>query len=129
ALDRLYARTKRFEEQADVLAQLAASTTAEAQKAHLLRRAQLLEREKALPAAVEGYSRLLAVAPTDPNAVAGLERLMELPARPPDPARLLEPVSRGLNGVRPLVEVVEIPLAGPSPQDRLPLLEEISNLR
>ncbi len=112
-----------------MLAQLAASTTGEVQKAHLLRRAQLLEREKELPAAVEGYARLLAVAPTDPNAVAGLERLMELPDVRPDAARLLEPVYRSLNDVRHLVEVLEIRLAGASPQDRLPLLGEISNLR
>ncbi|HEY3587328.1 MAG TPA: gliding motility protein, partial [Myxococcaceae bacterium] len=129
ALDRLYARTKRFEEQADVLAQLAASTTAEVQKAHLLRRAQLLEREKALPAAVEGYARLIAVAATDSDAVAGLERLMELPDVRPDAARLLEPVYRSLNDVRHLVDVLEIRLAGASPQDRLPVLEEIANLR
>src|SRR6185436_9707288 len=129
ALDRLYARTKRFEEQADILAQLAASTTAEVQKAHLLRRAQLLEREKALPAAVDGYARLLAVASTDSDAVAGLERLMELPDVRADAARLLEPVYRSLNDVRHLVEVQEIRLGSASPQDRLPLLEEISNLR
>src|SRR5262249_34964832 len=91
ALDRLYARGKRFAEQADVLAQLAASTTGEVQKAHLLRRAELLEREKELPSAVEGYARLLAVAPTDSDAVAGLERLMELPEVRPDAPRLLEP--------------------------------------
>ncbi|HUM11208.1 MAG TPA: tetratricopeptide repeat protein [Myxococcaceae bacterium] len=129
ALDRLYARGKRFEEQADVLAQLAASTTGEVQKAKLLARAELLERERELPAAVEGYARLLAVAQTDSNAVAGLERLMELADVRPDAARLLEPVYRSLNDVRHLVDVLEIRLASASPQDRLPLLEEISNLR
>ena len=106
-----------------------ASTTGEIQKAHLLRRAQLLEREKELPAAVEGYARLLAVAPTDPNAIAGLERLLELPAVRPDAARLLEPVYRSLNDVRHLVEVLELRLAGATPNDRVPLLEEIANLR
>src|SRR5262249_24108937 len=129
ALDRLYARGKRFAEQADVLAQLAASTTGEVQKAHLLRRAELLEREKELPAAVEGYARLLAVAPTDSNAVAGLERLMEIADVRRDAAQLLEPVYRSLNDVRNLVEVLEIRLNAASHQDRLPLLEEISNLR
>jgi tetratricopeptide (TPR) repeat protein len=129
ALDRLYARARRFEEQADVLAQLAASTTGELQKGHLLRRAQLLEREKELPAAVEGYARLLAVAPNDPNAVAGLERLLELPAVRPDAARLLEPVYRSLNDVRHLVDVLELRLSGAPPNDRVPLLEEIANLR
>ncbi len=129
ALDGLYAKARRFEEQADVLAQLAALTTDEVQKSHLLRRAQLLEREKELPAAVDGYARLLAVAATDPNAVAGLERLLESPAVRPDAARLLEPVYRSLNDVRHLVEVLEIRLVGATPSDRLPLLEEIANLR
>src|SRR5262249_56444698 len=63
------------------------------------------------------------------DAVAGLERLMELPEVRADAARLLEPVYRSLNDVRHLVEVLEIRLGGASPQDRLPLLEEISNLR
>ena len=129
ALDRLYARGRRFEEQADVLAQLAASTTGEIQKSHLLRRAQLLEREKELPAAVEGYARLLGVSSNDSNAVAGLERLLELPAVRPDAARLLEPVYRSLNDVRHLVDVLELRLAGAPPNERVPLLEEIANLR
>ena len=54
---------------------------------------------------------------------------MELPDVRPDAARLLEPVYRSLNDVRNLVEVLEVRLGGASPQDRLPLLEEISNLR
>ena len=54
---------------------------------------------------------------------------MELPDVRPDAARLLEPVYRSLNDVRHLVEVLEVRLSGASPQDRLPLLGEISNLR
>src|SRR5262249_35184292 len=63
------------------------------------------------------------------DAVAGLERLMELSEVRPDAGGLLEPVYRSLNDARHLVEVLEIRLGGASPQDRLPLLEEISNLR
>ena len=78
---------------------------------------------------MEGYARLLAVAPNDPNAVAGLERLLGLPAVRPDAARLLEPVYRSLNDVRHLVDVLELRLSGAPPNDRVPSLEEIANLR
>ena len=78
---------------------------------------------------MEGFARLLAVSSNDPNAVAGLERLLELPAVRPDAARLLEPVYRSLNDVRHLVDVLELRLASAPPNERVPLLEEIANLR
>ncbi|PTL82541.1 tetratricopeptide repeat protein [Vitiosangium sp. GDMCC 1.1324] len=130
ALDKLFAKTRRFVEQADVLDQLAElSTDNESRRGFILRRAQLLEKENSHAEALSAYRDLMALAPADPQAVAGLERMLQLEAQRAEAARLLDPVYRGLNDTRKLVEVLEILLPGTQPVQRLERIQEIATLR
>lgn len=130
ALDRLFGRSKRFKEQADVLAQQAELTNDETQRLQwLLRRAQLLEKEGNHLEALRGYGHVLELAALEANAVAGLERLMAIDAVRPEAARLLEPCYRRLNDAKKLVEVLDVRLSVADHQLRLPLLKEVAVLR
>ena len=130
ALDKLFAKTRRFVEQADVLDQLAElATDDESRRGFILRRAQLLEKENSHAEALTAYRALLKLTPGDPQAVAGLERMLQLEAQRVEAARLLEPVYRGLNDTRKLVEVLEILLPGTQPAQRLERVQEIATLR
>ena len=129
ALDRLYAKAKQPEAQADVLSQLAAASEGEARQVHLVKRAQLLEREGDERRAVAAYQDVLQGAPTGPQAIAGLERLMQLDSTRTEAARTLEPVFRRMGDDRKLVETLEVLLAAESGERRLLLLKELASLR
>ncbi|NPC73068.1 tetratricopeptide repeat protein [Corallococcus exiguus] len=130
ALDKLYAKTRHFVEQADVLDQLAELAPDEpGRRAYLLRRAQLLEKEVGPTEALPVYRRLLELSPGDGQVVAGLERLLAHDGPRLEAARLLEPVYRGLNDTRKLVDVLEVLLPGVPPEKRLERLQEIAVLR
>ncbi|HEX8439664.1 tetratricopeptide repeat protein [Archangium sp.] len=130
ALDKLFAKTRRFVEQADVLDQLAGlSTDVESRRGFILRRAQLLEKEGSNAEALSSYRSLMELAPGDPQAVSGLERMLQEETQRAEAARLLEPVYRSLNDTRKLVEVLEILLQGTQPARRLERIQEIATLR
>ncbi|OJH38275.1 tetratricopeptide repeat protein [Cystobacter ferrugineus] len=130
ALDKLFAKTRRPLEQADVLAQLAElAKDNESRHGFILRRAQLLEKEGSHAEALSAYRELLGLAPGDPQTVAGLERLLQLDAQRVEAARLLEPVYRGLNDTRKMVDVLEILLPVTQPALRLERIQEIATLR
>jgi len=130
ALDKLYAKTRRFVEQADVLDQLAElSTDVESRRGFILRRAQLMEREGNTAEALSAYRALMEVAPGDPQAVAGLERMLQEDAQRVEAARLLEPIYRSLNDTRKLVEVLEILLPVTPATKKLERIQEIATLR
>ncbi len=130
ALDRLYGRLKQSSEQADVLDQLSKQSSDEEQtRGYLLRRAQILEKETSFVEAVEVFSQVLALAPSDPGAVAGLERLLQVDAVRATVAPLLEPVYRSVNDTRKLAEVLDVRLQSAQAGVRLPLLNEIAVLR
>ncbi|WP_163782720.1 tetratricopeptide repeat protein [Myxococcus vastator] len=130
ALEKLYAKSRRFVEQADVLDQLAEGASDEgARRNWLLKRAQLLEKEVGPVESLPVYRRLLELAPGDGQVVAGLERLMAHDAPRAEAARLLEPVYRGVNDTRKLVDVLEVLLPGVAPERRLEHLQEIATLR
>ncbi|HZI10337.1 MAG TPA: gliding motility protein, partial [Myxococcus sp.] len=130
ALEKLYAKSRRFVEQADVLDQLAEDAADPATRRNwLLKRAQLLEKEVGPAESLPVYRRLLELAPGDAQVVAGLERLMAHDAPRVEAARLLEPCYRGLNDTRKLVEVLEVLLPGVAPERRLEHIQEIATLR
>src|SRR5262249_34561853 len=130
SLERLYARTRQYDAQADVLEQLAGlAQDAEARRGFLVRRAQLLEREGGAEEAVGAWARLLELDARDSAAVAGLERLLTEDALRGEVARLLEPVYRSLNDVKKLVEVLDLRLLQAAPSERLARLEEVATLR
>ncbi|OJT18152.1 gliding motility protein [Archangium sp. Cb G35] len=130
ALDKLFAKTRRFAEQADVLDLLAEQATdAESRRGFILRRAQLVEKEGNHAEALTAYRDLLALTPGDPQSVAGLERMLQVDAQRVEAARLLEPVYRGLNDTRKLVEVLELLLPVTSPARKLERIQEIATLR
>ncbi|MCY1021687.1 tetratricopeptide repeat protein [Pyxidicoccus sp. MSG2] len=130
ALEKLYAKARRFAEQADVLDQLADGAVDDnARRAWLLKRAQLLEKEVGPAESLPVYRRLLELAPGDGQVVAGLERLMAHDGPRVEAARLLEPVYRSLNDTRKLVEVLEVLLPGVAPERRLEHVQEIATLR
>ncbi|HUH12862.1 MAG TPA: hypothetical protein VMK65_07115, partial [Longimicrobiales bacterium] len=130
ALDRLFAKTRRFVEQADVLDQLAGlATDDESRRNFILRRAQLLEKEVGPAEALGAWRSLMELAPGDTQAVAGLERMLQQDAQRVEAARLLEPVYRGLNDARKLVEVLEVLLPGTLPARKLERIQEIATLR
>ncbi|WPB73739.1 tetratricopeptide repeat protein [Archangium violaceum] len=130
ALDKLFAKTRRFAEQADVLDLLSEQATdAESRRGFILRRAQLVEKEGNHAEALTAYRDLLALTPGDPQSVAGLERMLQVDAQRVEAARLLEPVYRGLNDTRKLVEVLELLLPVTSPARKLERIQEIATLR
>ncbi|HEX8535829.1 MAG TPA: tetratricopeptide repeat protein, partial [Cystobacter sp.] len=130
ALDKLFAKVRRFAEQADVLDLLAElATDADSRRGFILRRAQLVEKEGSHAEALSAYRDLLALTPGDPQSVAGLERMLQVDAQRVEAARLLEPVYRGLNDTRKLVEVLELLLPVTSPARRLERIQEIATLR
>ncbi len=130
ALDRLYGRLRKTSEQADVLDQLSKQATdAEEKRGYLLRRAQLLEKETSFVEAVEVFAQVLALAPADPGAVAGLERLVQVDAVRAVVAPLLEPVYRSVNDTRKLADVLDVRLQSAQAEARLPLFNEIAVLR
>ncbi|HLL84408.1 MAG TPA: tetratricopeptide repeat protein, partial [Longimicrobium sp.] len=130
ALDRLYGKAGRTDEQADVLDQLASVATDEASRVGLLlRRAALLEKTGGPGEALNAYARVLDLAPGDAEAVAGLERLVENESVRQEAARLLEPIYRSVKDARKLVEILDIRMLA-SDQDRRPaMLEETARLR
>lgn len=130
ALDRLFAKTRRVQEQSDVLQQLAdLATDEESRRGFLLRRAQLSEKEGHPAEALAAYRRLLEVAPGDSQAVAGLERILASGSQQLEAARLLEHIYRGVNDTRKLVEVLEVLVNASAPGERLERLLEIATLR
>jgi tetratricopeptide (TPR) repeat protein len=130
ALDQLYGRARRFQEQADVLDQLAVGTRdADTRKTFMLRRALLLEKEGQQLEALKGFAAVLEISALDSGAIGGLERLMGLEAVRPEAARLLEPRYRALNDHRKLVEVLDVRLTVADPTQRVTLLNEIAGLR
>ncbi|MFZ5470742.1 MAG: tetratricopeptide repeat protein [Myxococcota bacterium] len=130
ALDRLFGRTKRFSEQADVLDQLTElSADPEAKRAYVLRRAQLLEKEGRAAEAISAYAIALELFAQEPTAVAGLERLLAVDQARLEAARLLEPRYRQQNDRKKLVEVLDVRLGAADPSSRMQLLTEVATLR
>lgn len=130
ALDKLFAKAHRVQEQADVLAQLAElAADAESRRGFMLRRAQLLELAGSTAEALMAYRGLLELVPGDPQGIAGLERLFAQEGQRLDAARLLEPVYRSINDTRKLVEVLEVLLSSAPPEQRLDRIQEIAILR
>lgn len=130
ALDRLYGRTRRFAEQADVLDQLAASSqTPEVRLGYVVKRAHLLEKEGQPAEVLRAWSAALGLSGNDAQAVAGLERLLTEDSVRVEAARLLEPVYRGQSDLKKLVEVLDVKLVSAEPARRVALLLEIAMLR
>lgn len=130
ALDRLFGRTRRHAEQADVLDQLAdAATEPQDKLAFVVKRAHLLEKEGQLVEAIRAWAAVLGLSKNDAAAVAGLERLVAQEAVRVEAARLLEPAYRELSDLKKLVEVLDIKLGAVDPARRVPLLLEIATLR
>lgn len=130
ALDRLFGRTRRFAEQADVLDQLAdAAVDAQDKLGFVVKRAHLLEKEEQVAEAIRAWGAALGLSRNEPQAVAGLERLLTHDSVRVEAARLLEPVYRELSDLKKLVEVLDIKLGTIDPGRRVPLLLEIATLR
>ena len=129
SLDRLYGKARRFDEQADVLVQLATLAAGEPRQAYVTRRAQLLEKEGEPTAAVQAYEQLLQLAPSDAHATQGLERLLGNDTVRLEAARLLEPLYRNVKDQKKLVEVLDIKLGASSASERVALLNEVAILR
>jgi tetratricopeptide (TPR) repeat protein len=130
ALDRLLARTHRFNEEADVLDQLATITAEPGERLGLvLQRAELLEKEGQIPEALRGYAAALELSAQDRAAVAGLERLLEHEPVRQEAARLLEPCYRASSDWKKLVEILELRLHVADVRRRVPLMMEIASLR
>lgn len=129
-LDRLFGRTRRFAEQADVLDQLAdAAVEPQDKLGYLVKRAHLLEKEGQVVEAIRAWGAALGLSRNEPQAVAGLERLLAQETVRVEAARLLEPVYRELSDLKKLVEVLDIKLGAVEPGRRVPLLLEIATLR
>lgn len=130
ALDKLFAKAHRAQEQADVLDQLADLSQEEAERRmYVLRQAQLLEKQGNAAEALSSWRRLLELAPGDAQAIAGLERMLGQESQRQEAARLLEPVYRGVNDNRKLVEVLEVLLPSTAPAQRLERVQEVATLR
>lgn len=130
SLDRLFARTRRAAEQADVLAQLAdGATDPQDRLGYTLKRAALLEKEEQYPEALRGYAAALQLSKNEPQALAGLERLVQVDAARVEAARLLEPAYREVSDLKKLVEVLDIKLNAVEPARRVAVLLEIATLR
>ncbi|MFN0062609.1 MAG: gliding motility protein [Myxococcaceae bacterium] len=129
ALDRLYGRTKRVAEQADVLAQLAEASAGDSRNVFLLRRAQLLEKESDPALAVAAYAQVLERAPNEPQAVAALERMLAHDGVRAEAARWLEPVYRSVNDMKKLADLLDVRLANAGPGKRVELCNEVALLR
>jgi tetratricopeptide (TPR) repeat protein len=130
ALGELYGKLRRVSDQAQVLAQLAetAATPGERRDA-LVQRAQLFERAEDAPEAVRAWAAVLAVAPADPAAVAGLELLLQDGQVQAEAAALLEPAYRASGDDRKRVELLELRLNSATAAERVGLLEQVSALR
>ncbi len=130
SLDRLFGKTKRHSEQADVLDQLAASTNDEALRlSYLLRRAQLLEKEGQAVEALRAFGTVIDLSGVDATAIAGLERLMATESVRPDAARLLEPCYRRLKEHKKLVDILDVRVQVADVKLKLALFTEIAVLR
>ncbi|SEU06983.1 tetratricopeptide repeat protein [Stigmatella erecta] len=130
ALEQLFAKGRRVQEQADVLAQLAEQAPdPESRRGFVVRRAQLLEKEGSPSEALLAYRGLLEMVPGDPQAIAGLERLFAQEAQRLEAARSLEAFYRGINDTRKLVEVLEVLQGSAAPEQRLERIQEIAVLR
>lgn len=129
-LERLYGKIKRNVEQADVLAQLAESAPDEQERlSHLIKRGLLLEKEQLYAEALRAFGAALAISPTEPQVIAGLERAMTVESAKLESARLLEGAFRTLNDLKRLVEVLDVRLQAVETSQRVPLLLEIASLR
>jgi tetratricopeptide (TPR) repeat protein len=129
ALDRLFGKVKRFEEQADILAQLAEASAGETRRGYWVRRAQLLEKEGSAADAVAAYAQVLDKSPGDGQAVAALERFLGHEGVRMEAARMLEPVYRSVNDLKKLAELLDLRLTSSTPTKRLELITEIATLR
>ncbi|HVE87856.1 MAG TPA: tetratricopeptide repeat protein, partial [Myxococcales bacterium] len=130
ALDRLYGKARRTEEQADVLDQLSElAGEPDEKRGFLSRRALLLEKEGGPGEALSAFTRVLDLAPRDPTAIAGLERMLATDAVKLEVARVLEPVYRSLGDKKKLVEILDLRLGNAVAERRLELLDEIALLR
>lgn len=129
-LDKVYERTKKDHERADVLRLLADLTEdIVARRATLMKRAQLLEDQGELSEAVEAYARVLTENAGESAAVAGLERLFQKEQAKAMVARVLEPFYRSINDARHLADVLEVRAAQSEKGERQVVLFEIARLR
>jgi tetratricopeptide (TPR) repeat protein len=130
ALERILSREERDAELAPVLLALAEEGRLEpGRRLELLsRRATALERGPDPGQAAAAWAEILAEAPLEPAAVAGLERLLATPAARQAAARVLEDVYRASGDARRLVAVLEQRLDQADASERGPLLGEVAAL-
>jgi tetratricopeptide (TPR) repeat protein len=130
ALDRLYGKAERWEEQGEVLELLVELSTDDASKtSYLVRRGQLSEQHAQASVTLSAYERALALSPRDPDSVAGLEHLLDSAPVKHEAARLLEPVYRALNEERKLTAVLELRAEITTGEERQRILDELATLR
>ncbi|MGC3998107.1 MAG: gliding motility protein [Anaeromyxobacter sp.] len=129
-LERILAREAPGPERLDVLSALAAALRPEPARRTevLLRRAALLEADPAPRAPVDAYAEVLAEAPREPGAVAGLQRLLDRPDARELAARVLEDVLRASGDARGLADLLEVRLSSADDAERSPLLAELAAL-
>lgn len=129
-LERLFGKTRRALEQADVLDQLSESAPDDADRLqHVVKRGLILEKEGQPAEALRAFGAAFQLSRTEPQVIAALERLLAVDSAKLEAARLLEGAYRELNDLRRLVEVLDVRLQATEPTRRIPLLLEIANLR
>ncbi len=129
-LERLFGKTRRVLEQADVLSQLAETATDDADRLQqIVKRGLILEKEEQHAEALRAFGAAFQLSRTEPQSIAALERLLTVETAKMEAARLLEVAFRELNDLRRLVEVLDVRLAAAEPTQRIPVLIEIANLR
>ena len=129
-LDRLYGKSHRFAEQAEILNLVAEmSSDPGARRVYLSRRAHLVEKEGQHGAALLAYRQVLELSPGESGAVSGLERLLQIESTKVEAAQLLEPIYRHLKDVKKLAEAIEIRVGAAAPSDRSAAIQELANLR
>lgn len=130
ALERIYARNRRFSEQCEVLEQLAEMAPDDVGRlAAMVKRATIFERETQWPEALRAWAQVLELSATEAQGVQGLERLFGVDLTRNDAAKLLEPIYRQVKDHKRLVEVLEVRLPLVDAARRLELLNEIAILR
>jgi tetratricopeptide (TPR) repeat protein len=129
-LERLFGKSKRSLEQADVLAQLAEGAIDQPERLQfVVKRGLLLEKEGQHAEAVRAFGESVQLSKTEPQVIAGLERLLAVDGVRLEAARLLEGCFREVNDLKRLVDVLDIRLSAAEPRKRVGLLLEIANLR
>ena len=129
-LERLFGKSKRVLEQADVLAQLAEGAADDAERlALIVKRGLILEKELQHAEALRSFGAALQFSKTEPQVIAALERMLSVDSARLEAARQLEGAYREVNDLKKLVEVLDVRLSAAEPSRRIPLLLEIANLR